>query len=413
MERRYFLKQLAGLPILFVSPIVFSRQTKLNGPLVILIELKGGNDGLNTIIPYNQPAYYTLRPTLAIPKESALPIGRDLAMNPNLVNLHRLFEAEEAAVLQSVGYPKPNFSHFRSRDIWMTASDSEDYIQTGWLSHLIERRAGLKGLIFSDTDDLGPFEGLATNIFSLPHKNMKLKLKTERLQDSPTSRPALRHLIAVNNQIVDFEKILDKAKKTKEFSSQKDPFYAQTRRLISFLSVNSGVSLFQLKLSGFDTHGKQAGKHRRLLARLDKGIAYLERKLKELNLWDQTLILTHSEFGRKALENKNRGTDHGAGNVHFALGGLVKPGIYGQTPVLSSSTVHIPYRTDFRSVYSAILNRVFSLSAVQSDLVRRFSPLDFINSYSGARAPSTTQTSRRGRFWDLNIGGPGYSDGGR
>ena len=407
MERRYFLKQLAGLPILFVSPIAFSRQIELNWPLIILIELKGGNDGLNTIIPYNQPAYYAIRPTLAVPKASALPIGRDLAMNPNLVNLHRLFEAEEVAVLQSVGYPKPNFSHFRSRDIWMTASDSEDYIDAGWLSHLLGRNSRLKGLIFSDENNLGPFEGLKTNVFSLPDRNMKLNLQAKRLRDHPTSHSALRRLIDVNNQIVEFEEVLRRAEKQKEFSSQKDPFYAQTRRLISFLSVNSGVSLFQLKLSGFDTHGKQANKHRKLLTRLDQGIDYLARQLKALNLWDRTLILTHSEFGRKAIENKNRGTDHGAGNVHFALGGLVKPGIYGQTPILSSSTVHIPYRTDFRSVYSAILNKVFSLSAGQSDLVRRFSPLDFVNRYS-IRAPSNSRSRFGGGLGSFNPG-TGYT----
>ena len=379
MERRYFLKQLAGLPILFASPVAFSRQSQSKGPLLILIELDGGNDGLNTIIPYTQPAYYTLRPTLAIPRTEALPIGRDLAMNPNLANLHRLFQAGEAAVLQSVGYPKPSFSHFRSRDIWMTASDSEDYIYTGWLSHLIQRKSRLRGLIFSDTDNLGPFEGLTKNVFSLPHKNSKLKLNTERLGESFTSNQALKHLIAVNNQIVDFKKILHKARQTKAFSSQRDPFYAQTRRLVSFLSVNSGVSLFQLKLSGFDTHGKQAGKHRRLLNRLDQGIAYLERKLKALNVWDQTLILTHSEFGRKAIENKNRGTDHGAGSSHFALGGLVRPGIYGQTPILSSSTTHIPYRTDFRSLYATILKKVFKLN--QSPLVQNFNQMDFIKNF--------------------------------
>ena len=382
MDRRHFLKQATtGFPLLFISPSAlsqpetpaFSKRKKI----LILIELRGGNDGLNTLAPYSQSNYYKFRPTLSIPKDKLIPISQKsgLGLHPGLKNLSQMIRNKEVAVLQGVGYPDPSLSHFRSMDIWSTANPKDDLSSEGWLKPLIVYK-NQQALSFSD--ELGGFEGSPKNVFVIEDKKFKNKKKGKRIQkiDWTSSKrnkdnQALAHILNVKSQISKLETVL-KSNKANNFDiTASSSFQRQIKTLLQVISNNHPVSLFKIHLQGFDTHKNQFKQHNKLLKDLDRGMFFLTKYLKELNAWNQTLILTYSEFGRRVKENKSQGTDHGTASVHFAVGGLVKPGFYGHEPVLKTAN-NLSYHLDFRSLYAAILKEQFGLSETNSQLVKNF-----------------------------------------
>ena len=387
MNRRYFLKQTAlGYPLFFISPSAFSAPVFQKKKILILIEMRGGNDGLNTLAPYSQSNYYKLRPSLAIPKNNLirLPQKTGLGLHPELKYLAQLVSNKQSAVLQGLGYPDPSLSHFRSMDIWHTARPKDDLSVEGWLKPLITYK-NQQALSFSD--NLGGFEGSPNNVFVIENKKLKNKKKSNRnkkeltdlrnkkdLTDlsNKTNSQALNHILNVKKQINKLETFLQNNKTKNLDIKSSSPFQKQIKTLLQIISNNYPISLFKIHLQGFDTHKNQLKQHSKLLKDLDAGIFVLTKYLKQLNVWDQTLILTYSEFGRRIKENKSQGTDHGTANVHFAIGGLVKPGFYGHEPVLKTTEANLPFHLDFRSVYATILKEQFGLSESQSQLVKNF-----------------------------------------
>ena len=397
MDRRYFLKQTAvSLPLLLICPEIFGQKQRTvslkRKKILILIELSGGNDGLNTLIPYSQSNYYKLRPTLAIPKDKLilLPQKPGLGLHPELKNLAQLISNKQVAVLQSVGYPDPSLSHFRSMDIWHTGYPKEDLATEGWLKTLIVHK-NQQAVSFSD--NLGGFEGSPNNVFLIAGKNLTNKKKGKRRKKGTERRKnrknisanlalsykeiqknkALAHILDIKRQIGVLDKVL-KSNREINFDNIKppSPFYKQIRTLLQIVSSDHPVSLFKIHLKSFDTHKNQLKQHSKLLKEMDQGIHLLTKHLKQLNLWDQTLILTYSEFGRRIRENRSEGTDHGTAGVHFAIGGLVRSGFYGQEPILETTQKNLPFYLDFRSLYAVILKEQFDISDTESQLVKNF-----------------------------------------
>ena len=380
MNRRTLLKLIALNSITFP----FSVQAKnsefsTTHKRLILIELKGGNDGLNTVIPYADPLYYKLRPKIAIQKEHVLHINESIGFHPSMKAMKNIFEKNELAIIQGIGYPKPNRSHFRSIAIWDTASNSQEYLDNGWLNTLTLTQDInlLRGVVLGG--EYGPLSGQTKGIIKL--KNIKGFVQQSRQikgRISLTSNnDALIHILKTELEIRKSANVLRKSLVEEDlaFPFKKSSFGKQMRTTTQLINSGTITPFFKVSLDSFDTHTNQAKKHANLLKELSEGISTMRKNLIASGEWDNTVIMTYSEFGRRAAENANKGTDHGTAAPHFVLGGKVQGGIYGEHPSLKSlDTNHdLIYKTDFRSLYKSIANDWFKVS---SKLLQPFSPIE-------------------------------------
>jgi len=391
-DRRRFLRGSVALPIAgtlsaasFGTTTVAFAGAPAADPyrkLLVLIELKGGNDGLNTLVPYTDAAYYALRPKLAIAQEQVVQLSDRVGLHPALAPLSTLWRERELAVLQSVGYPAPNLSHFRSIEIWDTASPSDVYLQDGWLARTFARNPvpatyAADGVVVG-SNDLGPLSGSGVRTIALG--DMRTFLRRARLAQpaAAAANPALAHILKVEGDIVQARGhlVADRAFET-EFPST--AFGNAVKAACEVIANPSGVAAVRLTLTGFDTHTNQSGTQARLLGELATGLVALRSALGELARWSDTLVLTYAEFGRRPKENLSQGTDHGTANVHFALGGRVAGGLYGEPPNLTAlagdgNPRHV---LDFREVYATVLERWWNVDS-HGTLGGRFTPVPFV-----------------------------------
>jgi len=327
--------------------------------LLVLVELKGGNDGLNTVIPYADPAYYALRPRLAIPRDQVLPLDAATGLHPSLQPLLALWQARELAIVQSVGYPEANLSHFRSIEIWDTASRSNEYLHDGWLARVFKaapapRHYAADGVVVGG-GELGPFAGGAR---AVAIANTEQFLRQARLAQpvGTAGSGALAHILRVERETAQAAAGLagDHAFRT---AFPDSAFGRAVRTGAQVIAAQSGVAAVKIALGSFDTHRGQLAAHARLLTELAEGLAALKAALVELRRWDSALVMTYSEFGRRAAENQSGGTDHGTASTHFALGGRVRGGIYGLPPALTrlDGNGNLPHAVDFRDLYGTVL----------------------------------------------------------
>jgi uncharacterized protein (DUF1501 family) len=350
--------------------------------LLILIELKGGNDGLNTVVPYRDARYYALRPKLAIARDQAIALDDRAGLHPALAPLLPLWQARELAVLQGVGYPDPNLSHFRSIEIWDTASRSDEYLQDGWLTRTFAAaptpRDFVADGVIVGSPDLGPLAGGGTRAIAL--SNTEQFLRQAKLASNPgtSSNHALQHMLKVEADILQAASHLtaDHAFAT---AFPATGFGNAVRTAAQVIANQSGVAVVRVSLPGFDTHAAQAPTQARLLGELADGIVALKGALGELGKWDETLVVTYAEFGRRPKENLSAGTDHGTASVHFALGGRVLGGLYGEAPALDalSGDGNPAHVIDFRSVYATVLERWWSVSSAAT-LGARYATLPIV-----------------------------------
>ncbi|MDC0253402.1 DUF1501 domain-containing protein [Bacteriovoracales bacterium] len=361
MNRRDFFKA-TGLLTLYPQ-LLFSKD--LPKRRLILIKLAGGNDGLNTLVPFQDDLYYKLRPKIALKKESLLKINSELGLHPGLKKVHSLFKEGKTAIIQGIGMPSPNLSHFRAMDIIETGSNSNEVLTKGWIIRALEqekRNYELNGIVLGNPH-LGPLQG--DNLKSLSLKNLKFfQRSTKKLQDIKLKElsnlakenEALRHILNVEKSLqMSSQKIGDMAMEKMEIQGKSFPLKYQVQTALTLIKKNPSLPVLVLSLPGFDTHRAQLGKHNFLLNGLDKGIEALSDGLKKLGEWNSSLILTYSEFGRRVQENESLGTDHGTANVFFALGGKVKGDVYGKGPSLGNlEEGNLIYTTDYRSVYESI-----------------------------------------------------------
>lgn len=337
------------------------------GRLLILVELKGGNDGLNTLVPFRDPAYYALRPKLGVARDTVLPLSDRMGLHPALQPLLAIWKRNELAVLQGVGYPAPNLSHFRSIEIWDTASRSDQYLPTGWLTRTFAatpppRDYAADGFVIGSYD-LGPLDGGARALTLADAAQFNERARF--VHAAGTARtPALEHILRTESDIVQAAAQL----RTNVSLATRFPasaFGAVVRTACNVIARAKGVAAVRLTLNGFDTHANQAPTQARLLSEFAEGLVALAQGLTELRRWDDTLILSYAEFGRRPRENLSGGTDHGTSNVHFALGGRVAGGLYGAEPALAqlSTDGNLAHAIDFRSVYATALERWWGLDS--------------------------------------------------
>jgi uncharacterized protein (DUF1501 family) len=392
MDRRTFLRSAAALPATraLAGPLyVFGSAAVAALPapadyrkLLVLVELKGGNDGLNTLVPYTDPAYYSLRPKIGIARDQVVQLSDSAGLHPSLAPLAGIWRDERLAVLQGVGYPEPNLSHFRSIEIWDTASKSEAYLQEGWLTRAFAAKPvptsfAADGVIIGSSE-LGPLAGGGTRAIALADTEQFLRRAKLAQPAASAGNKALAHILKVEGDIVQAASHLSgRTTFATEFPS--GAFGSAIRTACQIIANPSGVAAVRVTLSGFDTHANQPETQARLLTEVARGLVALQAALVELGKWDDTLVLTYAEFGRRPKENQNNGTDHGTANVHFALGGRVAGGFYGAAPDLTRLTGdgNPVYALDFRSVYATVLERWWSVDSREA-LGGRFAAVPFV-----------------------------------
>lgn len=352
----------------------FLPRTGLAAPVwdrtLLMIELTGGNDGLNTLIPYDDPLYAQLRPRLAIPRSKVLPLNHELGLHPALEPLMGLWKEKELAFALGLGYPKPNHSHFRSIEIWETAADADQALEEGWVSQLLPEsrlpRAGTPSVpahaLVLGNSSPAPFEGGRMAVVTLDRQGKGLKLAGMAGKETPKGEekltPALQHIVetrALNvqaaHQIV--PERLNQVKMQQGFPA--GPFGNAMESAARMLLAGIMPPVVKLSLGSFDTHANQLPAHERLLGELAQGLAAFRSALLKSGLWDRVLVMTYSEFGRRAKENASQGTDHGTAAAHLLAGGQVRGGLYGAQPPLSALKDNdLVFTADFRSYYNAI-----------------------------------------------------------
>ncbi len=330
--------------------------------LLILIELKGANDGLNTVVPYTDTKYAEIRPKIALNPDQLIKISDKEGLHPALASLIPQWEQKELAIVQGIGYPKPNQSHFRSIEIWDTASNSEDYLDAGWLARTfrvapVPSQFAADGVVVG-SNDMGPLSGVGVRAIALADTAQFLRNAKLAKTNQDTRNAALRHLLSVENEIVHAASKLN-ANYVFKTEFPKTGFGYQIRTAAQLVASKAGTAVVRLTLGGFDTHAGQLGTQSNLLKELADGIVALKAAMQELNMWNNTLVMTYAEFGRRAKGNDSAGTDHGTANVHFLTGGKVAGGLYGQAPQLNNldGNGNIPFAVDFRSLYSTIIDQ--------------------------------------------------------
>jgi len=349
--------------------------------LLILVELKGGNDGLNTVVPYQDPRYYALRPTLAIARDAVVQLSDRAGLHPSLAPLAEPWRRGELAILQGVGYPAPNLSHFRSIEIWDTASPSDRYVATGWLTRTFATvptpaRFAADGFVVGSYD-LGPLDGGARAV-TLGNANSRAGHAMHAATPGSVHPEALAHILRIE---ADTERAASRMQDNVALKTAfpQSPIGNAARIACSAIAEAKDVAIVRITQTGYDTHANQAPTQARLLGELAQALVALASGLREIGRYDEALIVTYAEFGRRPHENSSGGTDHGTASVHFALGGRVAGGFFGAAPDLAGlSTGGNPAHViDFRSVYATVLDRWWGVDS-SSILGGRFAPLPIV-----------------------------------
>jgi uncharacterized protein (DUF1501 family) len=346
--------------------------------VLVVVQLSGGNDGLGTVIPYADPTYYRLRPHLAVPRDQALPLTDRMGLHPALKNLRDLYNNGHVAVLESVGYPNPNRSHFRAMEIWQTARPDVNE-PTGWLGRLLagddceDANCKIRGL------NIGPSvpRTLYTESTIVPSltntATYQFRNDGRFARDRQAQTDAIHQLctVAQTPGVEEFVRLaalqaLDSADLLRGIIGPADPSAARQNNafaeglgmIAKVIAADVGARVFYISLGGFDTHAQQARQHTQLMQDLDAGISAFYQALQANGHADRVLLMTFSEFGRRVAENASQGTDHGTALPMFLVGGGVKGGFYGGPPDLSAlQDGDITHQMDFRSVYSSILKQ--------------------------------------------------------
>lgn len=388
ISRRHFIAGAAGASGLLLSRPLLAAPSALIGPqwdrVLVLVQLQGGNDGLNTLVPYDDPAYRRLRPNLAVARDQVAQLTPEVGLNPALKALLPAWQDKELAVIQGVGYPNPNRSHFRSIEIWDTASNSAETLSDGWVARAFESTPHPGNFAFDavviDSNTL-PVSGPQMQSIVLRDVDQFIA-QANRMARSGGDRgnPALKHLLSVQGEIhrAAFS-LRDRMKEAPVLpvSMPAGPFGQELDLAAKLLLTRTPLTTIKIALGGFDTHARQRDTHEKLLGQLGDGLAAFRDCMKRAGLWDKVLVLTYSEFGRRAAENGSAGTDHGTAAVQFAMGGKVKGGLYGRQPSLTDlSDGDVKHAVDFRNVYETVTRNWWGL---QADLFAgRGAKLDFV-----------------------------------
>ena len=383
--RRRFLGQLGGvmalgaaLPPAFLARATAQAKQDRDGRILVLVELAGGNDGLNTVVPFTNDEYYRQRPTIAQGRGAVHKLNDELGLHPAMQGFKKLFDDRKLAVVQGVGYPNPNRSHFRSMDIWHTAVPDQVDKRTGWLGRALDRTA---------EQHSGRLPAMALGMERLPlalvstkfYVPMVRSLEDYKLQlgegpgreERGTVVEALADQTAAAGTELEFLRrtalsAYSSARRLEEVTAQYQPaaeypengLGQRLKTVAQLIAGDLGVQVFYVSLGGFDTHADQTGAHNGLMNELSTALTAFQQDLVGHKLADRVLTCTFSEFGRRVKENGSLGTDHGAASQMFLLGNAVKPGIHGVHPSLTRlDQGDLIHHTDFRRVYATLLEK--------------------------------------------------------
>ncbi len=385
MQRsRFLVGALGGLTVIASSDHLFARalaQAPLPGlpggedRVLVLINLQGGNDGLNCIVPHGSSAYYQMRPTLGVAKFDVLQINSQIGFNPQMRSLKSLYDKGMVALVQGVGYPDPDHSHFRSTEIWQTAAPDK-YVHTGWLGRYLDEAGLPASNLFNGVaiSQVLP-EALIANKTDVPAipQARGYGLVSDRSQASrsafasivgdkrlPFTSPYLGHVMEIEDHAQKGSEELPKliAGYKTEASYPATPLGRSLSLAAQIVGSKIGTKVLYVQHGSFDTHVAQKGTQDRLLGELSDGLAAFYEDLAAHGNDKRALTMTFSEFGRRVGENASRGTDHGEASPLFLIGGGVKGGIYGANPDLNNLNMgNLRFSTDFRSVYATVLER--------------------------------------------------------
>lgn len=392
---------LGGLPLRAYgqTPLLHQLRALETDRVLVIVQLNGGNDGLNTVVPFRSDRYYQLRPNIALAQNSLLSLGSnaDVGLHPSLAAVRTLYDEGQAAILQSVGYPAPNQSHFRSTDIWVTASDSNVVENTGWVGRHLDATHPDYQTQPSDFPLAVQIGLSAPLLFQGPEGGMGMSITSvdlyERLAATGTAYdveglPAtafgdeMRFVRSVANDAFRYAGAIYEASQ----NGRNTVDYPAGNRLATNLAVVAqlikgrlGARIYHVSLGGFDTHANQLTAHANLLRFLAEGVkAFLDDLGTQR---DDVLVMTFSEFGRRVYENGSAGTDHGTAAPLFLFGGDVEGGLYGPVPDLENLTSgNLRHGIDFRQAYATVLQDWFGLDAasVEGVLGGSFETLGFV-----------------------------------
>ncbi len=398
MKRRNFIKRtsLATGGLFFVPQFLKAFENGLselnNYKKLVIIQLKGGNDGLNTIVPFRNDIYYQNRQRIGIQKSELLNLNSELGFHKSLLPLKRLFDNGYVSIINNVGYPNPNRSHFRSTDIWQTASDSNQYLQSGWVGRFLdETNAKPYGAIEVDESLSLMLKGNNQNGLAITNPKLFHRLLNQPFFDnvfnkySNDSHLSEHNLGYLYNTMIDAKSsaayIYEKTKTTSStIDYPKNAFGKQLKTISEFISSGIDTQIYYAGLTGFDTHANQTNRQSRLLKVYAESIEAFVRDLEKNNQFKDTLILTFSEFGRRVKQNGSNGTDHGTANNVFVIGkDLKKNGVYNTLPNLNDldNNGDLKFSIDFREVYATILDKWLGVDN-NKILNKKFSNLNFI-----------------------------------
>ncbi len=384
-----------AIPGLFARAAEASRAADANDHVLVVIELAGGNDGLNTVIPFEDALYYKNRRRLGVPKGDVLKLSKLVGLHPKMGPMHELYQEGELAIVQGVGYPKPDRSHFRSMEIWHTASVDPTPPTSGWLGRCLEA---------AGPGDDKPPGGMALT-GSLPQAFLadsmvvpvveQLDAFNQEAGADPAAARLRRRLTTgpgaagpvgfLRRQSDAVYRTADRLKQaTDKYESSvtypEGELGAQLKRAAQIIAGRMGVRVLFASQDGYDTHADQAEAHGNLLAGLSEALAAFRADLEGHKLADKVVVMAFSEFGRRVDENASGGTDHGAASSLFLVGPKVKGGLVGEYPSLAElGEGDLVYNTDFRSVYATLLDRWLGCPAEKA-LGRPFPTLDLIRS---------------------------------
>ncbi len=367
---------------------------KATGNTVLVVcQFSGGNDGLNTVVPWSNKKYYDLRPTLGIPEAQVLKINNEIGFNPALTGLAELYQQKKVAVIQNVGYPHPNRSHFKSMDIWQSASP-DSTLKNGWL-----------GRHFDQQLSHGPLNpvvalGLSTDKpLALNGKNASIPcfaslVDIQSMVGDPDAEKMLRQIQGMDAMEGSDTRVVQQANKTaldamallstqlKGYAPKQtygnDAFGNGFKQIAQLIATSPQTRVVYFSSGGFDTHARQLDQHGKLLGNFGNAVNAFQKEMEAIGKADKVIVLVFSEFGRRSFENASGGTDHGAAAPMFLVGSSVKGGVYGPIPDLSDlQDGDVKFKIDFREVYSTTLdNWMGGDSAVT--LGEKFTPLDVI-----------------------------------
>jgi uncharacterized protein (DUF1501 family) len=399
MKRRDFLKSsmltAAGTFVVpaFIKPFEALALDELTlYKNLVVVQLSGGNDGLNTVIPFGNDIYYQKRKNIAIKPQELIRLDDMQGLNPNLSALKEIYDQGWMSIINDVGYPNPDRSHFRSMDIWQTASDANQFLSTGWIGRYLDSNCQSCKFPYTaiEVDD-----SLSLAMKGKTKKGIALKDPAALFRN--TNEPFFKEMMNNDKEHLDEDNLGYLYKTMIETSSSASyiqntskiyqdsftypstGFASQLKTVAKFISSGLKTRVYYVSLSGFDTHVDQTPQQGRLLKQYAEGINAFLKDLKQNNKLDDTLVLTFSEFGRRVEQNASNGTDHGTANNMFLFGGkLKKQGIYNAAPNLQDLEAgDLKYQVDFRQVYGTILDKWLDVNNAQI-LNQRFNTLDFI-----------------------------------